>query len=167
MDKSITCCFTGHRITKLPWMSSETDERYFKLKEDIFEAVSAAAVEGYKRFICGMALGCDMMFAEAVLRLKEQYPEIILEAAVPCPEQPNNWNKKYRLRYAGLIEACDIVKIHSETYTAGCMQKRNEYMVNESSLLIAAFGGKKGGTFNTIRYAASMGLRVEIVEFES
>ncbi|MCQ2405894.1 MAG: SLOG family protein [Oscillospiraceae bacterium] len=148
-------------------MSSETDERYFKLKDDILKAVSEAIEAGYKRFICGMALGCDMMFAEAVLTLKEQYPDIILEAAVPCPGQSNSWNKKYRERYARLIEACDVVKIHSEEYTAGCMQKRNEYMVDNSSLLIAAFGGKKGGTFNTIRYASSMGLKVEIVEFES
>ena len=39
----------------------------------------AARQAGYRRFICGMAIGCDMYFAEAVLALKQLHPDVILE----------------------------------------------------------------------------------------
>ena len=37
------------------------------------------------------------------------------------------------------------------------MQKRNEYMVNNSDYVIAVWDGKPSGTGNTVRYAESKG----------
>lgn len=65
-----TCCFTGHRPEKLPWGSDETDPRCAALKEKLRDAVEAAYGEGMRHFICGMARGCDLYFAEAVLALR-------------------------------------------------------------------------------------------------
>ena len=44
-----------------------------------------------------------------------------------------------------------------EQYSPGCMQRRNRYMVDHASLLIAAHDGLPGGTRNTIEYALSRG----------
>ena len=39
--------------------------------------------EGVTHFISGMAQGVDLYAAEIVLELKEQYPQITLECAIP------------------------------------------------------------------------------------
>ena len=48
----------------------------------------------------------------------------------------------------------------SERYVPGCMQRRNRYLVDHASLLIAAYDGSSGGTRNTIQYAISRGLDI-------
>ena len=52
-----SCCFTGHRPGKLPWGMDEQDRRCLALKARIADAVEAAYQEGYRHFLCGMALG--------------------------------------------------------------------------------------------------------------
>ena len=41
--------FTGHRPEKLPWGSDESDPRCEALKQQLLEAVRAAAGEGARR----------------------------------------------------------------------------------------------------------------------
>lgn len=159
-----TCCFTGHRAAKLPWGHNEADPRCVRLKRELYSAISRLYAIGYRRFICGMALGCDMYFAEAVLELKEEHPDVFLEAAVPCPDQDSRWSRAGRERYAGLLESCDRYTLISERYTYTCMAERNSYMIAQSSLLVAVFSGERGGTFNTIREAVSLGRRIVEIE---
>ncbi len=45
-------------------------------------------------------------------------------------------------------------------YSKGAFQKRNEWMVDRSSRVIAFYNGESGGTRNTIRYAESKGVQV-------
>ena len=44
------------------------------------------------------------------------------------------------------------------------MMRRNQYMVDSSSLLLACFDGKTGGTMKTILYAQRSGLKTVIVD---
>lgn len=53
------------------------------LKARIADAVEAAYQEGFRHFLCGMALGCDLYFCECVLRLRQMHPDVTVEAAVP------------------------------------------------------------------------------------
>ena len=78
------CCFTGHRPDKLPWGTDEKDPRCLRVKADIAAALEAAYADGYRHFISGMARGGDLYFAEAVLALREKYPDVLLECARPC-----------------------------------------------------------------------------------
>ena len=48
----------------------------------------------------------------------------------------------------------------SEAYTRTCMMERNRYMVENSGVVVAVFGGGRGGTFNTLRMAYRLGRRV-------
>ena len=68
--RQVSCCFTGHRPGKLPWRYDEEDPRCAALKKRIFDAAEAAYQEGFRHFLCGMALGCDLYFCESVLRLR-------------------------------------------------------------------------------------------------
>ncbi len=154
------CCFTGHRPAKLPWGTDENDPRCIALKERLYAAAESAVQEGMEHFICGMAEGCDLYFCETVLALKERYPGITLEAALPCPTQTERWSEASRTRYNALLERCDYETMVSAAYSPGCMQRRNRYMVDHASLLIAAHDGLPGGTRNTIEYALRRGVPV-------
>ena len=85
------CCFTGHRPAKLPWGYREEDLRCLDLKRRMADAVEAAYAEGYRHFLCGMAMGCDLYFCECVLALREAHPDVTVEAAIPCPTQADAW----------------------------------------------------------------------------
>ena len=148
-----TCTFTGHRAAKLPWKFNESDPRCEDLKERISEALDSAYEDGYRHFICGCADGGDIYFGEAVISLRDRHPDVSLEAAVPCRTQAELWAEGQRWRYYDFLEQCDSVTVLQETYTAGCMMKRNCYMVDHSSRVLAFFDGQKGGTLNTLRYA--------------
>ena len=139
-----SCCFTGHRPAKLPWGYNESDPRCVKLKERIADAVLLAYQEGYRHFLCGMAQGCDLYFCEAVLALRERYPEVTVEAAIPCPTQADAWPEAERDRYRELVARCDMETMVSDTYSSTCMQRRDRYMVDHAMLLIAAFDGTAG-----------------------
>ena len=161
MDKRFyTCCFTGHREAKLPWQSNEADLRCLELKANIAKAICSAYDEGIRHFVCGMANGCDLYFAEAVLHLRELKPDITLEAAVPCPTQAYSWRKDLRDRHHEILMRCDKRTLISEVYDRQCMMKRNQYMVDVSRMLIAASNGQSGGAENTIRYAKRKGLDI-------
>ncbi len=155
-----SCCFTGHRPAKLPWGYREEDVRCRMLKQRLADAVESAYEEGYRHFLCGMAQGCDLYFCECVLALREQHPEVTVEAAIPCPTQADPWPADQRARYERLVNACDFETMVSSRYTAACMQRRDRYMVDHASLLIAAFDGSPGGTRYTVEYAMRRGLSI-------
>ena len=165
MDRrEITCCFTGHRLARLPWGARETDERCLALRAEIAMRLEGIYQAGYRHFLCGMALGCDSYFAEAVLALKSLYPEVTLEAAVPCRSQADRWTKKQRERYEQLLSLCDTVTVLQEDYSPDCMMRRNRYMVDHASLLLACFNGRPSGTMNTIVYAQRQGLQTILID---
>jgi len=158
--RQTACAFTGHRPGKLPWGNHENDIRCLALKAKLYAAVESAIHEGMVHFICGMAEGCDLYFAETVLALKARYSDITLEAAIPCPSQPDGWCKEQRERYERILAQCDYETMVAQEYSPGCMQRRNRYMVDHACMLIAVNDGQSGGTRNTIEYALRRGLDI-------
>lgn len=154
------CSFTGHRPGKLPWKYNERDPRCVSLKRRIMDAAEAAYEEGYRHFLCGMAMGCDLYFCECVLALRSRHPDVTVEAVIPCPTQAADWPEAEQLRYRRLVRACDYETMVSSRYTRECMQRRNRYLVDHASLLIAAYDGTPGGTRYTVEYALSRGVSV-------
>ena len=156
------CCVTGNRPQKFPWKYGEGKE-HKKYLIEMTRQVNELIVSGYTYFISGSAIGVDMDFAEAVLQAKKQHKDIVLEIAVPCRNQDLKWSRDDKRRYAEILKSADIVNILSENYTAICMQKRNEYMVNKSDLVLAFWNGEEsGGTWNTICYAERSGKQILI-----
>ncbi len=160
MDHGKSCCFTGHRPQKLPWGYDENDLRCIKFKNRLALTIEAVYESGIRHFICGMALGCDMYCAEAVIELRRRKGDITLEAAVPYDGQDEAWNAVNRKRYRDILMECDSTVLLSDSYTPSCMMKRNRYMVDSSSILIACYDGKSGGTQNTVNYAIEKDLEI-------
>ncbi|MCL2342323.1 MAG: DUF1273 domain-containing protein [Firmicutes bacterium] len=161
-SKEKNCAFTGHRPNKLPWGENEADPACQKLKQAIYDAAEAVYSSGVRHFLCGMALGCDVYFCEAVIRLREEHPDVTLEAAIPWEGQAEGWSAADQARYRRLCENCDYITMVQTHYSPDCMLRRNYYMVDSSSVLIAAYNGSAGGTMRTYLYALRQGL--EIIE---
>ncbi len=167
MKRESTCCFTGHRTDKLPWGNNELDMRCLRLKHRLNQAVADAYEEGMRHFISGMARGSDLFFAEAVLRLRRDHPDVTLEAARPCETQADSWPESEQRRYLAILDQCDYETLVQHQYDRGCMQRRNRYMVDRSCLVLSVFNGEpKGGTFQTLTYAKRKGVRINILQLE-
>ena len=156
MEKHKTCCVTGHRPGGFPWnyhdKNCSEQKAYLKAMHDLIEKLVSR--EGYDYFICGGAIGVDTDFAETVLALKEKYPHIQLEIAVPCENQDLKWSDADKAKHREVLDRADVVTVLSKHYTRFCMQRRNQYMVDKSDYAIAFWNSKtkKGGTYNTIKY---------------
>jgi len=163
--KKYTCCFTGHRPSGLPWGEDERDPRCLLLKAELKRRIEKAYLRGWRHFICGMALGCDLYFCEAALELRDAtYPDLKVEAAVPCPTQSQGWSAAHRKRYEGLLDRCDWETLVQHHYDSSCMMRRNRYMVDHSSLVISVYDGGTGGTRNTLAYAMAQRVETDIID---
>lgn len=162
--KNITLCFTGHRVQKLPWGENEDDERCTNMKKVLKAKIIEAIKSGYIYFISGMALGFDIISAEMVLGLKKDFPQIKLIGAIPCEDQYKVWKPYQIKRYKEVLSRCDSIRCLYDTYNDKCMLERNDYMLNNSSLVIALYDGKGGGTGYTVKKAKEKGLTIEIIK---
>jgi uncharacterized phage-like protein YoqJ len=111
--------------------------------------------------ISGMALGYDQLVVDACLELK-----IPFVAAVPCKGQERLWSPAQQEQYRKYLElASRVVMVDDGDYAPWKMQKRNQWIVNNSSLMITYWNGDKtGGTANCLRYAKQVKKPVEFVK---
>lgn len=152
--KKHRCCFTGHRPYKLGISEVKT-------KKLLKQAIRQAIADGYVTFITGMAMGIDMWAAEIVLEERNKNDEIHLICAVPHPDFEKHWSTDEQNRYKNILERADVIRTISEHAYKACYQKRNQWMVDRSSLVIAAYNGESGGTKNTIDYALKNDVKIK------
>ncbi|MEX3713474.1 SLOG family protein [Cytobacillus horneckiae] len=157
--KTVKIAVTAHRPNKLPGKYDYYHPANLaiatKLREHLLTHLNAG-----KRVhaISGMALGGDTIFALVALKLKRQGYDILLESAIPCANHSNQWPEKSKQQWKVIVEAADIVTyVSKQLYKPYLMQKRNEYMVDSCSELIAVWNGdQSGGTYNCVKYAEKM-----------
>ena len=179
----ITICFTGHRPNKLggyDWNTPKNLAIIKALKDAIMEVFNNSEDKDFK-FIFGGALGIDQMSFEIVSTIIKPYVEnregkIILELAIPFKDQPNNWHNELDINtYNSQLKEADIVtyvdtldnykiKGYEEgRYYPAKMQKRNEYIVDKSNIIIAVLDGSKGGTYNCVQYTKKQNKKIIII----
>ena len=151
--KQHRCCFTGHRPNKLNYSESE-------IKPFLEKAIDNAIADGYVTFITGMEKGTDIWAAEIVLEKKKQNDALHLICAVPHPDFEKRCGFFEERRYNHILKNADYVTTISDHYYKACYQKRNEWMVNHSSLVIAVWNGTASGTKNTVVYAKHSNVNV-------
>lgn len=152
MEVEKTCAFTGHRA-----VNGDLDLQLFK------DCVKGFIEQGYDCFLCGMAMGFDLIAADTVLNLKEEYGHIKLVACVPCPNQERYFPEEEKIRYGRILSLCDSVINVSGHYYKGCMHTRDRFMVDNSSVLIAYERSNSGGTHYTTTYAHSLNKKICII----
>lgn len=134
------CVFTGHRE-----LSSDFSKR--KLKEEIKKLISL----GVDTFLCGMAIGFDLLAAETVFSLKKKNPQIKLIACIPCIGQEKYFSKADQKRYVDAVKKSDERIILADSYYRGCMQARDKYMAERGDVMLAYCTKKEGGAAYTVR----------------
>ncbi|MBW4690039.1 MAG: DUF1273 family protein [Komarekiella atlantica HA4396-MV6] len=146
---------TGHRPEKLGGYKDEVFTRLIALCSASLKKMQATEV------ISGMALGFDQALAIAAIEL-----EIPLVAAIPFKGQDDKWQQQDKERYEDILfRAKQIVYVDKTTkystehvgYSAEKMQKRNEYMIDNCTEVLALFDGSASGTVNCVKYAESLG----------
>lgn len=140
--KEKAVCFTGHRIL-------EEDFSELGLKETIFHFLET----GYKYFLVGMALGFDTKCFLILREFKKIYNDIKIIACIPCENQAERFSEKDKDLYYEMIDSADEKVVLSKSYYNGCMHKRNQFMVDNSSVVIAYLNKNSGGTYSTVKYA--------------
>ena len=145
-----TACFTGHRSLSRILLP--------EIRSRVAGAICQAYENGYRNFLCGGARGFDTLAALEVLKFRESHPDIRLVIAVPCATQADRWTAEDRSVWQSVLDSADEVNILSEVYYNGCMQARNRYMVDASSLCFCYLVRFEGGTWSTVRYALHRGL---------
>ena len=140
------CCFTGHRPEKLTISEA-------RLAELLEAEIKKAIDRQFTTFITGMAKGTDLIAAEIVLRLREEDPRLRLVAALPYPNFGQRWGGGWSERFQRVLSTADQIGCVCPCSSWASYQLRNEWMVNHSALVIAAFNGESGGTKNTLDFA--------------
>ena len=145
-----TACFTGHRSLSRALLPD--------IRSRVASAISQAYENGYRTFLCGGARGFDTLAALEVLKFRNSHPDFRLIIAVPCSSQADRWTAEDRKVWQSVCDKADDVNILSDSYYNGCMQARNRYMVDASSLCLCYLVRFEGGTWSTVRYALHRGL---------
>lgn len=134
---------TGHRPDKLGGYAPWVDEKLRRLARVIIETCEPVEV------ISGMALGWDMAWAEAAIELG-----VPMCAALPFDSQTSRWPESSQRRHAEILSrASRVITVCLPGYSPLKMQIRNEWMVNNSDMIVALWNGTTGGTYNCVKYA--------------
>ena len=152
MGERLICCFTGHRRIRpeiMPELSALLDRVLDTLIND-----------GVTEFRTGGAVGFDTLAALKVLEKREKYPQIKLVLYLPCRNQAERWDAECQAFYSHILTEADGMVYVCERYRAGCMQERNQRLVQGSHFCIGYCTSARGGSAYTLDYARNHGLRV-------
>lgn len=146
--KEKTCAVTGHRDIPKNFDKKNLEEKLLKITDF-----------GIDTFLIGMAVGFDTLCFKILekIRLKKT---IRIIACIPCISQSERFSLRDKKIYDESIESADEKILISKEYTPYCMQKRNMFMVDNSSILLCYLRKDKGGTVNTLKYAEKKGTTI-------
>lgn len=141
IDPQTTAAFTGHRT-----YDGSAAERLHAVVDLLYG-------RGCRQFLSGMAVGFDLAAAETVLALRESRPGLRLVAVVPFEGQEARFSAADRERYCRVLAAADERIIICGHYRRDCYARRNDFLTDRSSVLVAWYDGSPGGTRYTVRRA--------------
>ena len=152
-DREIACCFTGHR--EIPTSDMDGIREHLKSEIEWLYTENRVTV-----FYAGGATGFDTLASKAVIERRVVHPDIRLVIVMPHKEQAKRWIVEEKTQHELMKSSADEVICLAEHYYRGCMQRRNRYMVDRSSICICYLTQDTGGTAYTVKYARKQGLSV-------
>lgn len=148
--------FTGHR-----------DLRVFSEPAVKREMMRVVEQRRPAKIISGCALGFDQLAGRLAVHVG-----VPLTLAVPFEGFDAKWTAAQRAELDWLIEQCSFMHVVCDAgYAAWKYQRRNEWMVDNSDVLVALWDeeadrkrGKLSGTGNCVKYAVEVGREVVRIE---
>ena len=143
---------TGHRPNKLNFEYDMNGpvSRYIRAK-----FLKILRNDKPEKIVSGLALGVDTIWALAGLELN-----IPVIAAVPFRGQESRWPEKSRVLYQQILAdpIVTVVEVCEPGYAGWKFIKRDHWMVDNSQKLVCIWNGDEhGGTWQTMKYAMSVG----------
>lgn len=182
-------CFTGHRPNKLYGYDLD-NKKYYDLGTtilgEVLEIINNSSDKQFT-FYFGGALGVDQLAFEWIRHLKENQLQLIdcknlsrkihikMIMSIPFEKQYIKWQYKDVERwrnhffyadeniFVDTLEKYKFDKVSIGEYHPAKMQLRNQYMVDNSDIVIAIWDGSSGGTGNCVRYAKKMNKEIVII----
>ena len=157
-DWERSLCFTGHRPDKLP-TGDELKALLRALEMHITRMVNTA---GFNRFYTGLADGIDYYAAQQIFRLRDAGHPVHIVGVQPCED----YREVYRFfrhdmrHFDEMLRQCDkIIVLPGRRFDKGVFLKRNKYMVEHSSAVLAVCDAAgRSGSAQTLAYAKQLGL---------
>lgn len=152
---------TGHRPGSL-----NTDQQQY-IKEGLkFIADGLIGYYGAERFLTGLALGADTIWAELAISYGIEY-----DAYIPFEGQEERWNQVYKKKYRELRSSASSEKVFGQQFSNRLYHARNDALIRDSDLLVAVWrpSVQKGGTFSTVQKSLKKNhptLLLDMDEFE-
>lgn len=144
-----TAAFTGHRTYA------------GECAEELADAVRRLHARGYRTFMSGMAAGFDLAAAETVAALKPELPGLRLVCVVPFDGHDKRFSAEDRERFARIVREADRTIILAPHYSPDVYHRRNDFLVDNSSAVIAYCDGSRSGTLYTLKRALRKGSATE------
>lgn len=149
ISKSVS--FTGHR---------EIAENYDDVFNETYYTVVDLCEKGYNTFLVGMAQGFDLLAAMVILKLKKSHIGINLVSVVPFKEQPSQYSMQEIEQYDMILEQSDAIVTISENYYKDVYFHRNDYLIENASLVICYYTARRSGTMYTVNRANKAGMPI-------
>lgn len=146
------CAFTGHRIIEFGHRAT--------IEDLVSRAIEYVYAHGARDFYNGGAIGFDMLSARQVIRFRMRHPDVMLHMLLPCRDQQARWSEAQRQMYEFILCNADTVEYLSDAYYRGCMQVRNQRLVENADVLVCYVGSDTGGSAYTLGLARRRGLAV-------
>jgi uncharacterized phage-like protein YoqJ len=148
---------TGHRPPKLGG---------YWVPNPIYNAVKAGLLRKFRELqptvvLTGMALGTDQWAAEVCRDNAIPY-----DAIVPFHGFESQWPDASKAQYHRLLAGARTTHVVTDTstYSGGLLQRRNQWLVDHSVVLVGVWNGSSGGTSNCITYARGRGKNIVLVD---
>ena len=138
------CCFAGHSDLY------GTDAIYEKLLRIIENFVT---VNGINEFWVGNYGDFDKLSAKAVRQIKTKHPQVQINLVIPyLTSELNNYKELYINSYDNIL----VADIPQSTPKFLQIIKTNQYMINNSDILVCYVSHTFGGAAKTLEYAKRM-----------
>lgn len=151
-----TVSLFGHREINQPIMAAE------KLEKVIRKLISS---KEYVNFLIGRDGEFDIIAASVIRRIIKEldYGNASLTLVLPYMKAEYSDNEQEYLTYYDEVEICSEA---SKAHFKAAIQTRNKSMINRSELVIFFVEHKKGGAYQSLRYAKQSGVQtINIAEY--
>lgn len=170
MKTTLHISLTGHRPTKLGGYNTKT-EPYKRLQKDLEQFIRMRTFL-HDAVVChsGLALGADSVWAEAILAMKSEFPDIVkFHADIPMMTQADRWFDESKEKWQYYVNAADTKTVYGSVIDGDkhqaikLLNDRNKGMIAAADIVLAVWDGTPGGTANAVKYAQKLQKDIRIV----
>ena len=144
--------FTGHRDVP----TEKTEQIRSRLRQVIGELI----LEGADVFICGGAVGFDMLAEEEILRYRAEGQSFRFFILQFSPDYDRFWSDEQKERMKDIVSRSDGIRYLFDSYHRGAPLIRDREMASHADVLVCWLEKESGGTYETVKYALKSGKKV-------